>query len=87
MGAPFRGLDNKIYIFKGNNYISSDDFSQENQINEFWGKVKSKFTEVDKIDAAYAHDDKVYSDLLVLERPGGELTTVTLDEFSILRKL
>ena len=34
-----------------------------------------------------AHDDKVYSDLLVLERPGGELTTVTLDEFSILRKL
>ncbi len=32
-------------------------------------------------------DDKVYSDLLVLKRDGGELTTVTLDEFSELRKL
>jgi hypothetical protein len=32
-------------------------------------------------------DDKVYSDILVLKRDDGELTTVTLDEFSELRKL
>ena len=32
-------------------------------------------------------DDKVFSDLMVLEREDGERTTVTLDEFSILRKL
>lgn len=32
-------------------------------------------------------DDKVFSDILVLRRESGELTTVTLDEFSILRKL
>ena len=32
-------------------------------------------------------DDKVYSDLIVLRREDGELTTVTLDEFSELRKL
>jgi hypothetical protein len=32
-------------------------------------------------------DDKVYSDVIVLERKDGELTTVTLDEFSLLRKL
>lgn len=32
-------------------------------------------------------DDKVYSDILVLEREDGELTTVTMDEFSDLRKL
>jgi hypothetical protein len=32
-------------------------------------------------------DDKVFSDLLVLKRDDGELTTVTLDEFSELRKL
>ena len=32
-------------------------------------------------------DDKVYSDILVLRRDSGELTTVTLDEFSELRKL
>ena len=34
-----------------------------------------------------AHDDRVFSDLLVLQRPDGEVTTVTLDEFSVLRKL
>ena len=33
------------------------------------------------------HDDKVYSDVIVLRRDDGELTTVTLDEFSVLRKL
>jgi hypothetical protein len=32
-------------------------------------------------------DDKVFSDVIVLRRDGGELTTVTLDEFSVLRKL
>ncbi|MDX1961916.1 MAG: hypothetical protein SFX18_02105 [Pirellulales bacterium] len=32
-------------------------------------------------------DDKVYSDLLVLDRGDGELTTVTLDEFSAVRKV
>ena len=32
-------------------------------------------------------DDKVYSDILVLKRDNGELTTVTLDEFSELRKI
>jgi hypothetical protein len=32
-------------------------------------------------------DDKVFSDVLVLQLDGGEITTVTLDEFSSLRKL
>ena len=32
-------------------------------------------------------DDKVFSDVIILEQEDGELTTVTLDEFSILRKL
>ncbi len=32
-------------------------------------------------------DDKVYSDILVLRLPSGELTTVTLDEFSKLRRV
>lgn len=34
-----------------------------------------------------ASDDKVFSDLIVLRRDDGELTTVTLDEFSDLRRL
>lgn len=32
-------------------------------------------------------DDKVYSDVIVLQRSDGELTTVTLDEYSRLRKV
>jgi hypothetical protein len=32
-------------------------------------------------------DDKVFSDLIVLQRPDGELTTVTLDEFTVLRRI
>ena len=31
-------------------------------------------------------DDKVFSDILVLDRDG-ELTTVTMDEFTVLRRL
>jgi hypothetical protein len=32
-------------------------------------------------------DDKVYSDVILLELPNGELTTVTLDEFTTLRRV
>lgn len=32
-------------------------------------------------------DDKAFSDLIILERDSGELTTVTLDEFSRLKKV
>jgi hypothetical protein len=32
-------------------------------------------------------DDGVYSDVIVLRRDDGELTTVTLDEFTVLRKV
>ena len=32
-------------------------------------------------------DDKVYSDILILARDDGELTTVTIDEYTRLRKL
>ena len=32
-------------------------------------------------------DDKAFSDVIVLQKPDGELTTVTLDEFSQLRKV
>jgi hypothetical protein len=32
-------------------------------------------------------DDKVYSDVLILSRDDGELTTVTMDEFTRLRRV
>jgi hypothetical protein len=34
-----------------------------------------------------SNDDKVFSDVIVLRREDGELTTVTLDEFSVLKRL
>jgi len=33
------------------------------------------------------HDDKVFSDVILLELDGGELTSVTLDEFTVIRRL
>ena len=33
------------------------------------------------------YDDKAFSDVIIMRRPDGELTTVTLDEFSSLRRL
>lgn len=33
------------------------------------------------------HDDKVFSDVLILARDDGELTTVTIDEYTRLKKL
>ena len=32
------------------------------------------------------HDDKVFSDIVRLELPGGELSEVTLDEFTVIRR-
>ena len=31
-------------------------------------------------------DDKVFSDVILLELPDGELTTVTIDEFTTIRR-
>jgi hypothetical protein len=33
------------------------------------------------------YDDKVYSDIIILTRADGELTTVTMDEFTRLRRI
>jgi hypothetical protein len=33
------------------------------------------------------YDDKVYSDIIILTRADGELTTVTMDEFTRLRRM
>ncbi len=32
------------------------------------------------------HDDEAFSDVILLELPDGELTTVTIDEFTVLRR-
>jgi hypothetical protein len=32
------------------------------------------------------HDDKVFSDVVLLELPDGELTTIAIDEFTTIRR-
>ncbi|HTQ39532.1 MAG TPA: hypothetical protein VMJ32_10915 [Pirellulales bacterium] len=32
-------------------------------------------------------DDKVYSDVIILKRDDGELTTITMDEYTVLRRI
>lgn len=32
-------------------------------------------------------DDKVFSDMLILQREDGSLTTITMDEFTVLKKV
>ena len=51
------------------------------------GTVVSKERRRHSLHFRRSYDDKVYSDVIVLKRPDGELTTVTLDEFSNLKKL
>lgn len=51
------------------------------------GKVVSAERRRHSLHHQRNYDDKVFSDVIVLERDDGELTTVTLDEFSVLRKL
>jgi hypothetical protein len=34
-----------------------------------------------------AQDDKVFADMIVLRRPDGEETTITMDEFTELKRL
>lgn len=51
------------------------------------GTVVSKDRRRHSLHFRRNNDDKVYSDVLVLRRESGELTTITLDEFSDVRKL
>lgn len=51
------------------------------------GKVVRKDRRRHALHFRRNHDDKVYSDILVLQRDDGELTTITLDEFSELKKV
>lgn len=51
------------------------------------GEVVSKERRRHGLHFMRNHDDKVFSDFLVLRRESGELTTVTIDEFSEIRIL
>ena len=53
--------------------------------------VRGEVVEIDRrrhgMHYARASDDKVFSDTVLLRRDDGELTTVTIDEFTQVRRL
>jgi hypothetical protein len=51
------------------------------------GTVVAKDRRRHSLHFARNFDDQVFSDVLILKRDDGELTTVTLDEFSELREV
>ncbi len=59
--AAFQSVDDKIFFFKEDKFISSDDFKKEIDINEAWGKVKNNFDNLDKLDATFTFNDKVFA--------------------------
>ena len=60
INAAFSSPDETLYFFKGDTFISSDDFLTEADIVEQWGQVKNNFASLEKLDAALALDSRVY---------------------------
>ncbi len=58
--ASFQSTEGVAYLFKGDNFVSSEDFSKEQPIRTSWGKVKNNFAEANKLDAACAYGGKAY---------------------------
>ncbi|WP_414621866.1 hemopexin repeat-containing protein [Calothrix sp. CCY 0018] len=58
--ASFQGTDDKIYLFKDNSYICSENSSQRRSISQTWGKVKNNFENLSNIDAAYVDSGQYY---------------------------
>ncbi|EAY28277.1 Tc toxin subunit A-related protein [Microscilla marina] len=52
--------EGKTFFLKENHYISSDDFTKKHNIRDGWGKVKSNFHDLDKVDASCTVDEKLY---------------------------
>ena len=60
LDAAISSPDETLYFFKGEQFISSEDFQQEREIREVWGRVKNNFENLNKLDAALALGSTVY---------------------------
>ena len=81
--AAFQSMDDTIYFFKGNKFVSSEDFEKEIDIDQVWGKVKTNFDGIQKLDAAFTLEDKVYffsDDQIIAYTNSIENDEVYLDE-------
>ncbi|WP_299462925.1 hemopexin repeat-containing protein [uncultured Microscilla sp.] len=52
--------EGNTFFFKDNYFISSDDFTQKRNIRDVWGKVKTNFYDLDKVDASCTIGEKLY---------------------------
>ncbi|MCB0850618.1 MAG: hypothetical protein KDD63_00125, partial [Bacteroidetes bacterium] len=58
--ASFQNKSKKTYLFKDDQFVSSDEPGTSIPIHELWGKVKNNFTKAEKIDAAYSVGHTTY---------------------------
>lgn len=58
--ASFQSPESIAYLFKGNHFVSSADFSKKQSIQDVWGKVKNNFAGASKLDAVCAYAGEVY---------------------------
>lgn len=58
--SSFQGTDGKTYLFKNNQYVSSDALSLPLEIRARWGKVRNKFQGLVSLDAAYSDGADYY---------------------------
>ena len=58
--ASFQNTEGVAYLFKGNSFVNSADFSKELSIRNVWGKVKNNFADAARLDAACAYGGKTY---------------------------
>ena len=58
--ASFENPEGKIFFFKDHTFVSSEDFSTENDIAAFWGHVQNNFTNLKSLDAAFALGNQIY---------------------------
>ena len=60
LDAAISSPDETLYFFKGEQFVSSEDFDQEREIRDVWGKVRNNFAGLSALDAAIALGSKVY---------------------------
>ncbi|MFW2373134.1 MAG: hemopexin repeat-containing protein [Gammaproteobacteria bacterium] len=60
INAAFNGMDNQVYLFNGNTYISTDNTTSPSPVNEKWGKVLNNLQLNNRVDSALVKDGKTY---------------------------
>lgn len=81
--ASFQSPHGKTYFFNGNQFVCSDNYLEEIDNYDFWGKVKNNFEGIDSLDASFYLDQHLYmfsGDQVLRYTDGIENEKVYVDE-------